>query len=293
MVARADADVIHSWQWGVLNVAAVARRGNSAALIGSLGPLHRRRPWMAAQKRLLHSVDAIAALDEGTQALLLTLGVDRNATAIIRRGVDAAHPPRLDRASWLAEMSIPTNVPLIAIASPLVRHKALEESIWAFELVRVLYPEAHLLIAGDGPDRYRLERFASQVSEPRYVRFLGFRDDLSELLLHVDVYWQLGASATTPWALLEALAAATPVVAADVPAHRAVMAYGQSAWLTPLGGRAAIARVTDQIIRDPISARQLARDASTAVLANWSLDAAIDAYHELYGRAIQNAACRR
>ena len=293
MIARADVDVIHSWQWGVLRVAAVARRSDGAALVATAGPPRRRRPWIAVQKRLFHRVDGVAAVDETTQAILWELGVDRDAITIIRRGVDAPQPPVLDRASFLAELSIPTNGPLIAIASPLVRQKALDESIWAFELVRVLYPEARLIIAGDGPDRHRLERFALQVSEPGYVRFLGFRDDLPDLLRLVDVYWQLAGSATTPWALLDALAAATPVVAADVPAHRVVMGDGQSAWLTPLGSRAEIARVTDQIIRDPNSARLLARDASATVLANWSLEAAIDAYRELYSRAIQSAMARR
>jgi glycosyltransferase involved in cell wall biosynthesis len=289
MIARADVDLIHAWQWRALKVAAMARQSERTALVAALGPPRPRRPWRALTKRLLHRVDAVAAVDETTHAWLGELGVARDAVTIIRRGVEAPRPSTLDRALLAARLSLPTNVPLIAIASPLVRRKALEESIWAFELVRVLYPEARLLIAGDGPDRRRLERFASQVSEPGYVRFLGYQYDLPELLANVDVYWQLGASATTPWALLEALAAATPVVAADVPAHRVVMGEGQSAWLTPLGGRAGIARVTDQIIRDPSSARQLAREASAAVLANWSLDAAIDAYRGLYGGAIQTA----
>jgi glycosyltransferase involved in cell wall biosynthesis len=293
MAARADVDVIHSWQWRVLSVAARVRRSDRTALVATLGPPRRRRPWMTALKRLFRRVDGVAAVDEATQAWLCELSIDRNAATIVRRGVDAPPPTAIDRATLLAELSIPSNVPLIAVASPLVRQKALDESIWAFELVRVLYPEGRLLIAGDGPDRHRLERFALQVSEPGYVRFLGYRNDLPDLLRHVDVYWQLGASTTTPWALLEALAAATPVVAADMPAHRVVMGAGQSEWLTPLGGRAEIARVTDQILRDPNSARQVARDASAAVLVNWSLEAAINAYRDLYGRSIRSSAARR
>jgi glycosyltransferase involved in cell wall biosynthesis len=190
----------------------------------------------------------------------------------------------------LAEMAIPASVPLIAVAAPLVRSKALDETIWCFELVRVLYPEARLLIMGDGPDRARLERFASQVSESGFVRFLGFRDDLSDILQHVDVYWQLSASATTPWTLLEAMAAATPVVAADVAAHREILPADQSSWLTPLRGRAEVARATDHILQEPNQSRRTARNAAATVLANWSLEAALNSYQELYRLAIERVA---
>ena len=110
----------------------------------------------------------------------------------------AVHMFGPQHAAWLESWQLPADARVIAIAGPLVRRAAADEAIWCFELVRVLYPEARLLVLGDGPDRARLERFADEVSEPGCVRFLGYRADIAEILPHADVYWQLTSSTAAP-----------------------------------------------------------------------------------------------
>ena len=83
--------------------------------------------------------------------------------------------------------------------------------------MRVLHPQARLVVFGDGPDRERLERFAGLVSEPACVVFCGYRADWTQLLPAVDVYWQLEPASTTPFALLEAMACGVPRSSAACP----------------------------------------------------------------------------
>ena len=66
-------------------------------------------------------------------------------------------PPRGGgHSDWLVRFNLPADARIIAVAGPLVRRRNLDEAIWAFELVRVLNPNARLLIVGDGPDPVRL-----------------------------------------------------------------------------------------------------------------------------------------
>lgn len=187
-----------------------------------------------------------------------------------------------DRQSALHELGLESDARWIAIAGSLVRGKELDEAIWCYELVRVLHPKARLVIFGDGPDRHRLERFARLVSDADCVRFVGFRDDLAQLLPHADVYWQLDPAARPAHALREAFSAGVPVVASDVPAHRLAITPEATGMLVPLRSRADVARATDQLLSDPEFARRLAQAAREAATQSWSIENTLAACEALY-----------
>jgi glycosyltransferase involved in cell wall biosynthesis len=86
------------------------------------------------------------------------------------------------------------------------------------------YPNAQVVIAGDGPLREELVSIvASNGMQDRLV-LAGVRDDVPALMRAADVFvfpslWEGAAGA-----LVEALALARPVVASDIPAHRELVA---------------------------------------------------------------------
>ncbi len=284
---RSNAEIIHAWDARTLAlVTLVARRRAMSSCVATFSQVDATRTWtrrVIRQSR--HRVAAWAVSDKPTKAWLAESGVDAGGIISIPPGAILPSAATATRGEALAHLSLPVDAPLIAVVSPLVRSKRLDEVIWHFELVRVLHPPAKLLVIGDGPDRPRLQRYASQVSDLDAVRFLGFRTDHAALLRHVDVYWQLNASSATPWALLEALAAGTPVVAADVPAHRAVVASEQYGRLVAHNDRAAITRATDELLVDSSWAQGMGRAASTRILAERPLKAALQEYEQLYRRA--------
>jgi glycosyltransferase involved in cell wall biosynthesis len=239
--------------------------------LGRLAWLRRRSPF-----------DVVHAWDADARIWARLSGRGRPLAAQIPPGVPAAGPSTRPRAAVLAELGLPPEARLVALAGPLVRRKQVDEAIWCYELVRVVQEQSRLVILGDGPDRLRLERYAGLVSDPECVRFAGYRADLCELLPHVDVFWQLDASASTPYALLEAMAAGLAIVASDVQAHRAAIEPGVTGFLTPLDGRAAVARATDDLLADEALARAMGAAARAAATASWSLDARLAAYDALY-----------
>src|SRR5690606_34506200 len=203
---------------------------------------------------------------------------------LIRPGVPAAPPSPATRETLLTHLSVPPDARLIAVAGPLERRKQVDEAVWHFELLRVLHENAVMLVLGDGPDYERLERFIELVSQPGSVRLLGYRPDIAAILPHVDVYWQLSpAAGAPPLALLEAQAAGAPIVANDLPAHRAAIADGHSGLLVPPGDRAELVRATDRLLSSPELANSLGREAAASAIRQWSLESAISSYSDLYG----------
>jgi glycosyltransferase involved in cell wall biosynthesis len=285
-----QADVIHAWDSTALMHSSLRRRSTGPRLIVSLDAVRTERPWAARIVRSLRNrVDAFVAADEPRRIWLVKRGVADQRINLIRAGVARAAPTSGQRSAWLAPFTLPADAKVIAVAGPLIRPKGVDEAIWCFELVRVLYPEARLLIFGDGPDRCRLERFADDVSDPGCVQFLGFRDDVADLLPHADVFWQLDASASTPLAMLEAQAAGVPVVASDVAAHRAAIQPDRTGLLVPLGNRAETARATDYLLADAERAKRMGAVGATYAAERWSLDAAIASYERLYEKLLTRA----
>lgn len=242
--------------------------------LGRLAGLRRRM-----RDAMVHAWDRRAA-----QHARLT-GRRPPVVTAISPGTPPAAPSLHDRSQALAALRLPVDSRLIALAGPLLRDKQVDEAIWCYELVRVLHPPARLVVFGDGPDGARLERYAELVSELDCVRFAGYRGDLAELLPHADVFWQLTPSRTTPYALLEAMAAGVPAVASDVPAHRAAIVAEQTGFLAALGNRATVARATDRLLSDATFAKGIADAACAAAAANWSLAERLAAYESVY-RAI-------
>jgi hypothetical protein len=56
-----------------------------------------------------------------------------------------------------------------------------------------------------------------------------------------------------------------------VPAHRAAIEPGVTGFLAPLGGRAAVARVTDRLLNDAALSAAIGQAGRDAIAKNWSL----------------------
>jgi glycosyltransferase involved in cell wall biosynthesis len=277
-------DVVHAWDATSLAHAMatrpLGRRERLAATwnAAQFGSAWASRIVRAAQRR----VAAFAADDYVTRDWLVRSGVDAALIDVIPAGVPPGAGSRRDRAAVAADLGLSPHDRWIAAAGPLTRRKQIDEAIWCYELVRVLHPELRLVIFGDGPDRPRLERFADLVSDPGCVCFAGFRYDLAQLLPHAAAYWQLDAPRSTPLAMLEAMAAEVPVVATDVPAHRAAVINEQTGYLVGVGSRADAARATDQILRDATLARRIGAAAADSIAQNWTLESRRRSYERLY-----------
>jgi glycosyltransferase involved in cell wall biosynthesis len=102
-----------------------------------------------------------------------------------------------------------------------------------------------LVIAGRGSQLRDLRRLSTELALSESVEWPGFVDDPAELLAHAAVL--LAPAPDEPFGLtvVEAMARATPVIAADGGAHRETI--GIDGWLFPPGDIVACARLLDTI----------------------------------------------
>jgi glycosyltransferase involved in cell wall biosynthesis len=152
-------------------------------------------------------------------------------------------------------------------------------------------PMPVLLVAGEGQCGPALQALARELGIAGNVRFLGQRRDLNTLLPACDLFVLSSLSEGMSFAILEAMAAALPVVATRVGGNGELVQDGKTGTLVPARDPAALAGALVELLRDPaqrlrfgLRARQVAEQQfDQAVTAKRYLDI----YRHLAGTVVR------
>jgi glycosyltransferase involved in cell wall biosynthesis len=184
----------------------------------------------------------------------------------------------------LQELELPPGARLIGAVGRLWPQKRVKDLIWAVDLLKSARDDTHLVIIGDGPQRWRLERYRDQNEVADRVHFLGERNDVGRILPHLDCLWLASAYEGQSNAIMEAMLAGVPVVATDIPGNRDLVVPGETGYLVPVGDRAAFARHTHTLLDDRELAERLGAAGRLRMERDFSVDQMIARHAELYRR---------
>jgi glycosyltransferase involved in cell wall biosynthesis len=120
----------------------------------------------------------------------------------------------------------------------------------AMPVVLDAFPDAHLVIAGEGPLRTDLERQLDELRIGHAVHLLGFRDDIPRLLKTLDVFVMSSKEEGLGTSILDAMAAGVPVVATSGGGIPEVVEDGQTGLLVAVGDAEALGRAIVRMVED-------------------------------------------
>jgi glycosyltransferase involved in cell wall biosynthesis len=106
-------------------------------------------------------------------------------------------------------------------------------------------------IAGDGPERLRLERIAQESSASARILFVGAVPTAERALGLFDVFAVTSDTEQMPYTVLEAMAASLPIVATDVGDISAMVAPGNRSFIVSLRDEPRLVQVLTTLIKDP------------------------------------------
>lgn len=146
-----------------------------------------------------------------------------------------------------AALGVPDAAPMILALGRLHANKGFDSLIRAMEAV----PAAHLVIAGEGPERAALTGLIAERGVAARVHLAGWRSDVGALLKASDLF--VSASRHEPLGnmVLEAFSARVPVVAAAADGPREVIRDGADGLLVPVDDTAALAGAIGRMLGDP------------------------------------------
>jgi glycosyltransferase involved in cell wall biosynthesis len=178
--------------------------------------------------------------------------------------------------------SLPPAARYLLCIGPLEPCKGFFDAIWALDVIRRVYPDLHLVLAGSGSDRPRLQRFVAQISLGNSVHFVGAQEDLAGLVAGAVAVWIPSRADAGRQVALEALAAGRPVLASRQPGLEEVVADGETGVLVPAGNQAALARQTRLLLDDPARGQALGAAGRESVGRRFPATAFVTAYAGLY-----------
>ncbi|HEY1713464.1 MAG TPA: glycosyltransferase [Solirubrobacteraceae bacterium] len=188
-----------------------------------------------------------------------------------------------------AELGLTPDAHIIGVAASLRVEKALEVMISATGQLVQTFPDVHLVIAGDGPQREALEAQTASAGLTGHVHFLGERRDVTSILNTVNVGALSSDWEGMPLFVLECMATGTPVVATNVGGLPEMVENDRTGLLVPPRDPAALAQAIGALLADPERGRRLAQAAHER-MDDFTIDTVAHRFADLYEQLVSDAA---
>jgi len=290
LMRRNGVDVVHSHNiiahdYAVLAAAGLKPRRILNTRHGMGGPpVANAREWL--YRRCMRRTDHVVAVCEAARHNLIERGkLPADKLVAVPNGihVDRFTPASEAARRHLADMiGVGESTRIIGSVGRLNWAKDIPTLIRAFALLREKRPDSVLVLIGDGSLREELVAFAQAQGVSEHVRFLGDRSDVRELLQGLDVLAMSSVSEGYSIALLEACAAALPIVATAVGGNAEIVHDGVNGHVVPSNEPGMLAEGLLDILADPERARAMGRAGREWVLQHGTFDGMVRRYEALY-----------
>ena len=208
-------------------------------------------------------------------------GFDPRKTVVIPNGVDAVRFAQASPVNW-SELGLPDGAQVLLSIGRMEEQKGIDTLIDAFARIATRVPRAHLVLVGDGPDREHLNARIVSLGLADRVVLLGRRTDIPQLLAGATAFVLASRWEGMPNVVLEAMAAALPVIATRVEGTTELLTEGETGWLVPADDPEALANRMETVLTNPAAARQVGREAQQSVTNHFTVDAMIARYVAIY-----------
>jgi glycosyltransferase involved in cell wall biosynthesis len=211
----------------------------------------------------------VALADHTRRELIEWIGLPADRITVVPNGVPEDAFPLLDEAAAPAARAAlgVTEGPTALFIAALVPEKGADLAIDALATV----PDAHLIVAGDGPDRAALEQRAAAVA-PGRVTFTGSLPRALDAYAAADlVVFPSRGGDSMPAALIEAGLCGLPAVTTPVGAITDIVIDGETGVVVPIGDREALAATMRELLAEPARRRALGRAARHHCLERFAI----------------------
>jgi glycosyltransferase involved in cell wall biosynthesis len=177
--------------------------------------------------------------------------------------------------------------PRLLLIGRLIRQKGGELAIAAFEKIYQRYPDARLIIAGDGPDREPWQQLASCMGER--VEFIGWTDpeEVYALMNRMTMVLIPSRWEGLPLVAIETAYMARPTVATRIPGMAEIVVDGETGLLVEPGDAEGMAKAIAFLLDHPEQATAMGLVARQRALAYFTQQRCADEHEALYTRIVK------
>jgi glycosyltransferase involved in cell wall biosynthesis len=299
-LAREGTDVVHTYNlWGNVFAIPAARLAGVPVVVAGIRDcgLYLTDWTRRVQRHVCRLADHIVVNAHGIKDWLVGDGYPADRITVIPNGLDLGRFVRdegPDPRSLRRELGVPGDVPLLSIVARMCPSKGFEDLIEAMPVVLARYPEARLLVVGEGLKsvdgrlqqdasfQARLAQRASDLGVQRRVIFTGFRPDVGAIFRAATIDVQPSRTEGLSNSVLEAMASGAAVIATPVGGTPEVMTHDVNGWIVPVQNPPALGDAICRLLADPERRRRLGQAARAHVMATYTIERLVDRTADLY-----------
>ena len=294
VIGKTRADVVNTHSGRDTQLVGIAAR----SIFSDARPriVRTRHLALPITSRFTYSVlpDHVVTVSAFVADYLVSAGIPRPKITTVLTGVelsryrnDLADTPLRD------ELGLPPDTLLVGTVAILRRKKGHAELLEAIPAVLEKFPEAHFVLAGNGPQQQNLEKRIAELGLAQRVHLLGLRRDVINVLRALDLFALPTHQEALGTVFVEAGAMGLATVATRVDGVPEVVVDGVTGVLVPALEVAPLARAIIALLADPARRNAMGIAARQHVLTRFSREVMgrgmVDVYRKLLDQSCHRA----
>jgi glycosyltransferase involved in cell wall biosynthesis len=229
-------------------------------------------------RMVLKKFDGLAAVSDAVAHRLLAFGVPAEKIKTIANGIDV---PAFEHAQPLPLLKAEGST-VVGVVARLDLKKGFEYLLQAARELRKQFADLKIVIAGEGPDRDKIEHIVQQYGLQSSVVLAGQQSNMPAVYAAMDIFVLPSLNEGLPMTLLEAMAASKPVIATRVGAIPSVINDGKNGLLVNAKDPESLRNAIASLLSDPERCQRMGDQAHAWVRQNYTSEAMALKYREMY-----------
>ncbi|KAB8314579.1 glycosyltransferase family 4 protein [Tolypothrix campylonemoides VB511288] len=191
--------------------------------------------------------DRVIAVSHAVAESMARRGIAQNKLRVVSNGTVGS----LRMRNLQEYVAMELQRPAIVTVAGMYRRKGIDELIDAFAEIAGNFPDAHLYLVGDGPDRTLFEQQAQSTPFAERIHFAGFQKEPQSYMLGCDIFVLASHRDPSPLVIPEAREAGCAIIACNVDGIPEALDRGQAGILVPPANSQALAEALRQLLSSP------------------------------------------
>ena len=260
-----------------------ARRAGVKAVVSGIRVAEKRGRWRLSIDRWTDRfVDRHVCVSQSVADFSIReSGLPASKTVVIPNGVDletSANAP----ASDLSPFGIPPGARTVLSVGRLDEQKNPLGLLRSFAAMADSHPHAHLLFVGLGPQESMLRTAIGNLHLESRVHLAGWQSDIPGIMRACDLFVLASKWEGMPNVLLEAGAAAIPVISTRVEGVEEIITSGDCGVLVGISREDELAAAMSHSLTDRQAAAQRSRELQSIISKHFTWKSVVDSYSALY-----------
>ncbi|AFY53415.1 glycosyltransferase [Rivularia sp. PCC 7116] len=233
-------DIVHAHMMTGIVLASLLKVINNYGLVSTVHNEFKR------ESILMGLADRVIAVSQAVAQSMANKGVASQKLRVICNGtLGSPRKPEEEQGQYL---QLPH--PAIVTVAGMYQRKGIADLIDAFDRIADLFPQYHLYIVGNGPDKEVFEAQAKKLNTANRIHFEGYQPQPQRYLNSCDVFILASLRDPCPLVISEARQAGCAIIATNVDGIPEALDYGKAGLLVPVNDSQALADTLAKLLND-------------------------------------------